>query len=284
MLKKQLYIFLMLISFSFCDDANVPVEPPSYVKINNVKVLTDEIIEGSNKHQIDDVWLSVNSTNYGTIPLSNNIPLVENGENWLLVRAGIKNNNQSNNRIDYPFLKLDSILVDLIPGDTIEVVPEFKYVENLSFPLISNFDNSNDFELFLGDGIMQTSNNPDEVFEGDKSLKISLNEDNKEFGLLSIQEFELPIGNVPVYWEMHYKCESFFSINILAFLETSPYPVEERVLTIGASDTWKKIYIPLTFFASSFNADSYKISIRGNLSSEVQEATYLFDNFKLIHQ
>lgn len=275
---------MILLSFSFCDDANEPVELPSYINIKKVNIITDGIIEGSNKQQIEDIWLSVNSTNYGIIPLNKNFPVIENGENWLLARAGIKNNNQAVNRIDYPFFELDSISVDLIAGDTIEVIPVFKYLDNLNFPLIANFDNSNDFELFLGDGILQTTSNPDEVFEGDKSLKLSLNEDNQEFGLLSIQSFELPIGNIPVYWEMHYKCESFFSINLLAYLQNSPNPVEERVLTIGASDEWKKIYIPLTFFTSSFNADSYKISIRGNLSAEIQEATFLFDNFKLIHQ
>ena len=72
----------------------------------------------------------------------------------------------------------------------------------------------------------------------------------------------------------------------LIIIEVGVQITQHPVVVINPTgDVWKKIYVNLTPTVNdNYNADYYKVFIRADKSSNVENATILLDNVKLIYK
>jgi len=156
------------------------------------------------------------------------------------------------------------------------------YRPSTTFELISNFDVTNDFETTDPYLQLTTTDEPGEVFEGNRSLKLKLDDLNPNFAIRTFDNFDLPRNGDPIYVEMHYKNEAAFTVGIAA---NNPDGTEFNVqlLNIGPQTEWKKIYLPIATAVGGSTANDFFLNITGAKPDSLDTATYLWDNIKVLH-
>jgi len=75
---KYLILSLSLLFISACDIINPEEEIPSFIQINEFQLVTNEVTQGSNTHQITDVWAFVNGEALGVFVLTPTIEYISN--------------------------------------------------------------------------------------------------------------------------------------------------------------------------------------------------------------
>ena len=114
-----------------------------------------------------DRWFAINDKILGSDDLPCSMPVLENGTTRLRVQAGIKNNGVGSTRIRYPFYQPYDTVIQVVPGNSIEVTPVYQYYSNLDFDISRNFESGN-FLISHGsnEGITESTTNQDIVYEG----------------------------------------------------------------------------------------------------------------------
>ncbi|NOZ45449.1 MAG: hypothetical protein GXO79_01555 [Chlorobi bacterium] len=280
---KKLYFLIFTVSlfyFNSCDYINPPEKIPTYIQIDTV-LITNDIIS----HNISDVWVNIDGIALGTFELPALFPvLAENGQ-VLQIRAGIKNNGYTENRIYYPFYSTFSVNLTYNEAETIKITPEFSYIESTKIIWNEDFEET----LHPGHSIAKTAKSDVDItvtnsqfFSGEKCGQIIIQGENNIFEGKSIDSWNLPRDGTPVYLELNYKNNNEFVVGVFA---NSLYITNQQpVLTVYASDTWNKIYIELTpvlqNFQTAFNFEIYFGILKRD---DVTRAEIYFDNIKLIY-
>ena len=167
-------------------------------------------------------------------------------------------------------------------------VTKFKETVNCKFSSTGSFEG-------LGDGLLEgaknnnsvisNTTNPNEVFQGEKSCKISLNSSSnilyatsKEFSFFD----DFPFLPSNVFLELNFKSSISFEYGLLNYILNDSIEVECG--GINKSDEWKKIYLDLYPLLSGGNIYStFKIYLDGQFDNSVENNAIYFDNLKLIH-
>lgn len=277
-----LYIFL-LASMVFGSSCSTTELNPAYVYIPEVKVNTKSS-EGVNTHKVTTVWAFVGNQPLGVFELPALIPVLKEGQEELVLQAGINNNGVSADRVIYPFYNEVRFMVDFQPLETDTIVPAFEYSDGANFAFISDFDTFGNF--FEGD--IQTTNVAAEVLSGSRSAKIQLTTNQDNFIFKNSNTHELPVSNQQaVYLEIDYKCTHPFEVFIEASDNIGNDPVGSFLLFIAAREDWNKIYIDLTTTIAALKQDGrdqYRIIFDGNIEAGESSGTFFWDNIKLIYQ
>ena len=276
--------FLFLISLFFissCDKNENIQEIPSYIHIEDV-IFTTISSEGSNTHNITDVWVYVESDTEiefrGTYPLPSTIPLLKTDSTKIYIRAGIKDNGISGTRVKYSFYKTFETDVFLVKDSIVNINPNFEYVSNANFE-IENFEG-------VGTNI-DTTIKSDIDFEietegGNKYAHAILDDDNLIFEVAT-EEFEnLPQVGAPVYIELDYKCNHDFMVGTYI---NYPFSVVNReLLWVTPKEDWNKVYINMTGTVSeAIDNTSIKFYINMFRTDTTQDAWVKFDNLKIVY-
>ncbi|MBT5859318.1 MAG: hypothetical protein HOH88_05565 [Flavobacteriales bacterium] len=273
----NLMIILSFFMFSSCDKTEVSQEIPSYISISEVKLNTTSN-QGSNTHNITDVWLYVNDQARGVYPIPANIPILQKDSTNIKIFAGIKDNGISNTRVRYSFYKMYEKDVVLVQDSIIEILPTFYYTSN------SNID----YENFEGVGTnIDTTLKSDIDFvvnteNGNHFAEAILDNENLIFECAT-EEFEnLPQVASPVYLELDYKSNHIFTIGAYV---NYPFLIENRSLVhVSPKDEWNKIYINLTSTVSSaIDNNSIKFYINMLRTDTTEDAWVKFDNLKIVY-
>ncbi|NNC94894.1 MAG: hypothetical protein HKN92_04980 [Chitinophagales bacterium] len=266
-------IFFLSVLIVSCD-SNLPNGGiPSYVKIESV-TLNSNPLQGSNSHNIVDIWLEAKGVDYGAYELPTTLPLLTEGETTLFLLAGNLEDGRSGFRGIYPFYTLDTALVNLIEKDTITVIPSFSYRSATQFPLIEDFEIGNSF-----DNLQIVTNN--EVFEGSGSGLMTLNGLTPEKTAKTFASFVLPFDR-EVYVELNYKANNFFNVK-LEGKENSGVISTLDLIFIAPKSEWNKIYIKVTDDIALLNAVDYKFIINAVKNDTLPTAEIYIDNFKIVH-
>lgn len=279
-----LYTFLFIsTSIVFWSSCSTTELNPAYVYIEEAKVATASN-EGANTHKITTIWAFVGNQSLGVFELPALIPVLKDGQEELVLQAGINNNGVSADRVIYPFYDEVSLNLDFKPLETDTIVPTFEYSEKTNFAFISDFDAFGNF--FEGD--IMTTDAASEVLSGIRSGKIQLNSSKDNFIFKNSNIHELPVNNQQaVYLEIDYKCTHPFEVFIEASNNIGGNPVGSFLLFIAAREDWNKIYIDLTTTIAALkqdNRDQFRIIFDGNLSDGDESGTFYWDNIKLIYQ
>jgi len=275
-----------------CEIINPEEQIPSFVYIEPFEFET-VTGEGTADQILPIVEILSGELNLGIHSIPNRIPLLLEGTHTLDLFPGISDNGIAGFPNIYNMLQFDQVTVDLVPGQVDTIRPQSRYKENLIFAIQEPFENS--FQVFQEDGDQDPATRIDldqtEVFEGNSSGRITINEDHPVFEVLSGQIDVFPPKSTFVYLEMNYKTESVFGVGV--YWTTSDGTRSASLVNfINPKDEWNKIYINLSdifdFLATQTDVINWQLGINAQMPIENEEfvgeeKNIWVDNIKLIH-
>ena len=246
---------------------------PSYIHISNISLTSDQSTEGDSSNNIVDAWVYIDNKEQGVYELPVTFPILAEGATTLNIFGGIKNNGVSSTRVSYPFYSSDTITLNLRETLVDTIKPTVRYNKNASFDFIENFEGGNSFT--------NITRVEDEVFEGNHSGKMEVEEDST--GVISRvnSKYSIPALSSAVYLEMDYKNNHLFQVGITGFVGGENISVVK--LNLIPSDEWKKVYVDFTPEVNGLRADSYEIFFLLIPETEADLIDVYLDNIKLIH-
>jgi len=298
-LSKSLTLLLLsgLVAISGCSVLDKDEPEPKYIHITNFSLETpSNNTQGSNTHDIRDVWVDAQGLDVGVFEVPATFPIILNSDTNtfipILLQAGIKNNGRANNRIRYPFYKILTDTINRSSGVMDTIRPIVKYVDNLKFPWLEDLeDRTISLETSGADVSIDTillTNDSAEVFEyGPKnqySAVVDMGVGEQYFEASTIPTFDFPRGR-PVYLEMNYKSDVAVQIGLSAFEGMSLRAQVPVLLLFPTGGEWKKVYISLGEDAN--NADytgmDFKVFFAARNSGEIDNPKIFLDNLKILH-
>ncbi|MCF8231234.1 MAG: hypothetical protein K9J27_03515 [Bacteroidales bacterium] len=273
-------IFIFVIAG--CDKDDKGQKIPSYIHIDSISLHGNEYFsEGSLSHKITDAWVYVNNHLIGVFELPATFPVLDEGKNDVMIRAGIKMNGISSTRIPYPFFSdYDTSGVMLEKEKITTLMPSVQYHDSTKIPWRENFDNS---ELKLKPKDSDTNILIDNAapFEGSGSGKVVLEGKKRIFEAISDTTYQFPRGEA-VFLEMNFKTNIEVKTGIYALTSTGDQ--QRPIVVLNPTDHWKKIYINLTnSIGNAYPARNFRIFLSILRKENEPEAKVYLDNLKVIH-
>ncbi len=288
-MHQKIVPWMLLSAFATaCDLINPPEAIPSYIYVVPFQFNTTGA-QGSNSSRITEVWLTVNGDFLGAYTLPALIPILAQGEQTIVLDAGIKENGIAATPDIYPFYQPFTVKVDLRPNEVDTVRPVISYRSNTRFAFIEPFeDNRQVFrELRAGNDFNRIQIVEEGAFEG-KSGLIRLNRDNPLVELATVSAYrDLTARGLLVYLEVDYKSETTVIFGVQGIRNGVPgNPVFDPGFVRSAN--WNKIYFNLSPLLTGGNFDEYKILLQAVLPNNngvftQNTANIWLDNIKLVH-
>lgn len=287
---KSFYYLLLLLTIASCDIINPEEALPSYIQVNEFQLTTNETSQGSDNHQITDVWAFVNGEALGVFELPATIPVLAAGMQNITLLAGIRENGLRSTPVIYPLYSRYEINLDLVPEAINLITPTIEYISNSIFVLLEDFENDNINLQGINNGIINRVTNPTQVLSGNGAGIISLLEVATE--ITTIPTFlDLPTsGGTPVYLEIDYRTNVELEVGLVGFNTSTATPMQAtsyKVILCPITN-WNKVYINFQKDLELSQLDGYKLAFRastndtgcGGTPASVPEI--LLDNVKLI--
>lgn len=284
---------LFIIMLNSCDIINPEEDIPAYIRIETVEVKT-YIGEGSDSHNITDIWLSIDGNFLGVYPIPATIPVLEKGEHLISLQPGIKDNGINGTPEIYPFYVPIEISMNLEDNVTKTLTPVFEYSDNVQFSFIEEFEGTGHIfqEIRIGndDDKITLTTLPEDVFEGNHSALIKLDTASRIIEIGTISRYQaLGDNGYQTYLEVNYKSDVpvFFGLigyeTIGSFGGTTLY--ENGFVE---SSEWKKIYFNLAKPVLTEGFEEYQVGFQAFIPQEdgnytQDSARVLLDNIKLVH-
>ncbi|MGB0428209.1 MAG: hypothetical protein ACPGEC_04710 [Flavobacteriales bacterium] len=285
---------------------NPEVEVPAYLAVHDISLET-KASEGSASEKITDVWVSLGENFYGAYELPCTIPILEEGEFELKLRAGIKLNGINATRSAYsPYqicqatdtqgVELD--VIRLTRDSITHVNAKTQYKETTNFKSIEGFESAGvQFEsrkdvdtsnVQISASLLKTDEDA-EVFEGNYSGYVHLTKEQDYVTILSSEWIDIPqlSSGKYNYFELDYKTEVMLNVG-LWFNDISATQVNE--IHLNPKEEWNKNYIyikPERAYETTspvFGSTQYKVFMVASLPEDMDEAWIYLDNLKLIHE
>ncbi|HNQ12060.1 MAG TPA: hypothetical protein PKM16_02565 [Bacteroidia bacterium] len=283
-LKLLLGAALLLLS-STCNLINPDDPSSSFIQIDSVALNTDVNTQGSNTQAIKDAWLYIDNNLVGVNEIPFKIPVLEEGSHKIMVQAGIIQNGIAATRAAYPFYTFYDTTLVLTKTQGVVIHPTFNYF-NVKFPWIESFNGPG---VTLDSTVQSTTGvrietDPLKTMPGEGNCGvIKLDTAFLVAEVATSQSYNLPKSGAQVYLEINYRCTNSFVVGIFANHLTF---VEQRsILSLNPSDTWKKVYVEMGSFISSYpNAQNFKIYFGAVLNSGLINSEIYLDNIKIVHQ
>jgi hypothetical protein len=254
--------------------------------------LSTTLDEGTDSHDIDEVWVYTETDVLGVFPLPAEIPVVYENEQesiGITLLAGIRANGIAATRKPYTFYETMVLDQQYDPGTTDTVVFNSTYIENANIILAEDFESANRFQTEIGSlaEIVRTTNE-DWVFEGGASGLILLT-DSLAYVNSTTQEqlFDLPDSG-PIWLEFNYRCDNSFAVGLEVIGGGSSQRTPIIVLH-PTDEEWKKMYLDLgPLVWSTPDAYGYEITLDAIIDTQadgtLRESGYVVvDNFKIVH-
>jgi len=293
--KSTLFLFsaiLIASSLSFSCKKDETSGIPAYVKINEVKVVTDLKREGSASSNIADVWFFANGDDLGIFELPCEIPVLRSGNTTLSLFGGIKQSGLSGLRAAYPFYETYKMDTDLVEENTVTISPVLKYKDGTNFPWREGFDDLS-FSLDTAPeskvGLVRVTH-PDSVKEGKASVGAYMTTENPYFLASSSETYVLPNTGEDVYLEFDYQTNTKIQVHVRSY-NTSGQSVLIPIVLVNSKEDdsgkpiWNKMYVFLSpYLPRQANAFQYQIYFESGINTAANSQGYLLlDNIKLVY-
>lgn len=243
-------------------------------------------IEGTDQQDFKNIHVYIGGESMGTYEIPCNIPILKSGEQTIEIFPGITENGIAETGTSYPFIKKYSTTINLIPDSIIEIIPVYEYYDECVFWHEDFEDPAIKFETdpSVGSG-WNLTNNPNEVFEKNYSAKVTLDDNNDRFRVVSEDLTNLPGGGAEVFMEVHYKNENSVLMGLIAGNGGGENTYPMVILNSqGDSPEWKKMYINLkNYISDEPNATYFNVFFDGILDTAGTSADILIDNIKIVH-
>jgi len=271
-------LILSLWTLLSCETFDTEVTIPSYLKVDSVKVQTNESVEGTYHQQISDVWVNINGTKIGTFEIPSRFPILQEGSTPISIQAGIIKSGIHDFREIYPFFKTYRDTLYLQKGKSHFVTPIFQYKKETNFLLIEDFEDAG-MRLYPIDTIDYSETIEDPDYTDNHIRKISL--PDSVIGFQMITRIPIILKTKPIYMEIEYKCNETFGVGIKVQQATGSYSFEDPFTIIKPQSNWNKMYLNIAeqmYLTTGNNYDIYLFfkSEKGKIS------TFYIDNIKII--
>ncbi|HIA05309.1 MAG TPA: hypothetical protein EYN71_01100 [Flavobacteriales bacterium] len=268
-----------------CESADPAVEVPAYISVTAFNLQTDYATEGTDDHNISDVWVLVGDQDVGAYELPAVIPVIASGSQEVHLLPGIKVNGISSTRDIYNFIDGAVSTETLVPGSTVSISPKVNYYSDITFEWLEDFEIGSTLQkLSISDTDITVESVTSLPAMGSKSGVIHVDATNDYYiGATNGKQFVLPLG-LPVFIELNYASTIEFSIGAIK-KTTQGAESLSPFFNIFPSGDWNKIYIDLTpYLQSHVDALSFEIYFTCTYDPTVPVNRVLLDNIKLIYQ
>ena len=288
-LRRFAAYLLVVISVTACEKFDREETIPSYIYISDISVNADYADEGTSDDDISDAWVFVNDQLIGAWELPATVPILSTGPTNIKVKAGVRKNGIAASRIQYPFLLLDEIDVDLVATQVDTLTPVVEYEDGINIDNFT-FDNAG-IEFVVMDGsdtTLRRTTDPQYVFEGGGSGIVEVDENRHYLIMRTDREYDFPINNDPVYLEFNYKSTNSMAIGMYGYRDNGEFSKNPKIILHPSTDDngdaqWKKIYVNFTDKVAQLQTfDYFEIYLETNLDQNATSGILLIDNFKVL--
>ncbi|MES2780911.1 MAG: hypothetical protein V4651_13550 [Bacteroidota bacterium] len=270
------------------DAATVPayICVPSYTFITDTSSFNQGIYQGANSEKFLDMWISDAGLLLGNVGLPSLIPIQKTGAAQIWVEAGITITGQDEKRQSYPLVSQHIETRNLKPGVIDTLYPVFKYLPNIEFKFIEDYDrpgsflNINPSYKAAGDTVRKI-NDQNAWRAGKYSGKIEIDPSHQILQLIS-SEYELPRSGSPVYLEIDYKSNLPLDIGYYYQDPSLGASTANSVVQTFPNSEWKKLYINLTDEVATRKVGTLYIIYIGVYNSDNIVPDVYIDNVKLV--
>lgn len=284
------FSFACILLLGACELVNPEEQVPAYVYVQPFSLQANPNIDaGSLDHRITHVFAYAGSEFLGIYSLPALIPVLLEGEQEVLLDAGIRENGVSTSIGIYPFYERYQRVLELHPGQVDTLSPVTRYRSNANIHFIEDFESG--LPIFSEDRDQNDQTFVDitseEVFEGANSGFVRLDTLNAFFdaGTDRNQLFMLREGG-KVYLEVNYKTDTDI-LFALVEIDNTGQAFSFYDFGLLPRETWNKVYFNLTDLVTTTNAEEYQIAVSAGLpllngKFSLSEAFIYLDNIKLI--
>lgn len=266
-----------------CDRFEGDQTIPAYIHIDSI-AFEAGFGQGSSSHKITDAWVYIDGELIGAFQLPVTLPVLKKGEHELMIKAGIKLNGISSTRVNYPFYAPFYQDIQLTEDSVTNISPAVEYYPTAKFAWIENFESGGvSLEKTTdSDTILQKTSAPADVFEGNYSGVIYLDDSATLFEAATISAFYLPTNGSAVFLEMDYLVNNAITIGVIG--QGGGQIIQTPVLYLYPNSKWNKVYINLTPEVTNMgNSNEFKIFIGAVKQDGVEHPKMMIDNLKLLH-
>jgi hypothetical protein len=286
--KSFLFFSVSLVMMmSSCQLFN-PAEPiPAYIHIDKIALSTTFSVEGSNSSKITDAWVYVDEQLVGCFELPATFPVLSDGSHHISIRPGIKINGIAATRSPYPFYTTFDTVINFQKGVKQTLSPYVRYRTNITFSFMEAFETPGTLitrspAAGVDTVIQQVTGSGSNVFEGNGSGIVYLDNNRTFFEGVSSTSYALPKSGADVFLEFNYKCDHEFKVGVYAHATSGS--TQTVALTINPSANWNKVYVYLTSpVSNSGNATDFSIFFGMINNTGTSSATMQLDNIKLVY-
>lgn len=278
-----LLLFGGMLFLSACSVLEPAPPAASFIHIDSIPVFTDYALQGSKSNKVTDAWIIYDNEFLGTFPLPADFPVLGEGTHRIQVKAGVIENGISAIRSAYPKYTLYDTTITVTANQKTTLSPIVTYLTGVVFTQLEDFDdaslsmipiNTTDAPLVI------TQASDPNAFENNSGM-VTLDSNHPVFEVASATPFSLPL-NAPTYLELDYKCENEFIIGM--YVSTISGVVKSPLLTLKATNEWKKVYVSLSDLGGvQSEGIEYKVYLRAEKSNVLFDADLYFDNLKIVY-
>jgi hypothetical protein len=283
-------VFVLISSCEFTDTSSATV--PAYISIPSFSYITDTTTgfgyQGNNSQKFTDLWVTSSGNTIGTVGLPVLLPIQKTGSHLISVDPGIIQSGQDDHRIAYPFIESYTQTINLIPGKIDTIYPVFKYLPNVKFADIYDFD-----YIQSSGGITL---NPNYVVKGDTFYKVkgtgsrTLNNYYLECDIaptsltyqILTRLMPLPGLGTPVYLEMDYQSDVMIQVGYYYIEPGQPGSIATSVINLYPSSGWNKLYLNLSDEVSARKAGTQFQFYFGMFNNSGIKPHISLDNIKIL--
>lgn len=255
---------------------------PAYVRFNQPVVVgtSGQLISS----KITDLWVYVNDQPAGVWEPGKAVPLIAQGPSTIKLIAGVRKNGVTDDRIQYPFYETWQQQVNLVPEQTVDVLPQVHYYNDLNYWL-ADFDTGLRFDTLNCTATMA-------VIPSDSTLvgqglgygRIHLDSAHPLYKGVSSGDPFTGVGTV-AFLEMDYRStvQTMVGVRYTVAGEPNdlPYAYFKPTARADGSIPWNKVYIDLgTPWNVPYAADK-RFYIQAALDGATS-GTVDVDNIKLV--
>lgn len=235
--------------------------------------------------KITDLWVYVNDQPAGVWEPGKPIPLIAAGASSVKLIAGVRKNGITNERIQYPFYATWQQPLNLVPEQTLEIQPKFRYFDNLSY-WIADFNTGQRFDTLDCTATMQLVPS-DSTLEGQGGANGRVNLDPAHSLYRGVSSGD-PFINVSstAFLEMDYRSDTPLLIGVryslygVAYLAPCVYVNPTR--KPDGSMPWNKVYIDLGTPWAVASAMDKRFFLQASLNEGAATGVVEVDNIKVV--
>ncbi len=282
----KISIFLLLTSFIIsCDVINPEEQIPTYVKIDNIRVL--------DKHQnpvtskVTSASLSYGNSNsislVGVFRLPMITPVLANEDGDLFILPGVDTDGRISQSYKYPFYKLVKDTIEYKPGDTIDYGTVTCYlIDTFEAKLNDGFENGSSFHVEGPDSAASTTIQSQIVSSGNQALELKLSDPQDVAYYTSDIQLSLRY-NKSTFLEFDYYSEADFGV-VLFYLDQQTQNYQEfNLLGVRGKGEWNKLYVNLTDEVNYLGPTNLRVGFK-LLRNDAPEVKVYLDNVKFISE